>query len=171
MTARDEVLTGGRELDRLLQTLPGKMQKNINRAALRAGAAVLLPEVRQNIPVASGNLRKTARISTRAKGAEVSASVKVGGKHKGVDAWYAFLVEFGTRRHKILPKKQGGVMQFGGIKTRMVDHPGTAARPFMRPAVDAKFPEVIAAVTAKIRERLSAQGLDTPAPLPADPAE
>lgn len=165
MSTRDEVIGGGAALHALLQTLPGKLQKNINRTGLRAGAAVFLAEVKQNIPVARGALRSTARISTRARGAEVSASVKVGGKHKGVDAWYAHLVEYGTRPHKILPKTQGGAMQFGGIQTRSVDHPGTRARPFMRPAVDAKFREAIDAVQAKIRQRLAANGLNVPDPV------
>lgn len=167
MTTRDEVISGGAELDALLRTLPDRMQKNVNRTGLRAGAAVFLAEVKQNIPVSSGDLLKTARISSRAAGGGVSVSVKVGGKHKGVDGWYAHLVEYGTRPHVILPKKQGGAMQFGGIKTRLVDHPGTRARPFMRPAVDSKFPEAVAAIQAKIRQRLAAQGLNTPDPAPA----
>lgn len=171
MTTRDEAVTGGAELDRLLQTLPGKVQKNITRAALRAGAAVLLPEVKQRIPVASGNLRDTARITTRAKGGEASASVKVGGKFKGKDAWYAHLVEFGTRPHIIRPQERGGLLRFGEVIAREVRHPGTAARPFMRPAVDANFNRVIDAVTAKVRERLTREGLNSPPPLPVDPAE
>lgn len=166
MSSRDEVIAGGRELDDFLQTLAPKMQKNINRAGLRAGAAVLLEEVRQRIPVASGALRDSARITSRARGATVSASVKVGSK----TVWYAHIVEYGTRPHKILPKRQGGAMQFGGIETRLVDHPGTRGRPFMRPAIDDKFPQVVQAVAKKIRERLTRQGLNSPAPN-SDPAE
>lgn len=167
MSTRDEVVHGGRELQELLDTLPGKMQKNINRAGLRAGAAVFLAEVKQRIPVLRGALRDSARITTRAKGSEVSASVKVGNRQ----AWYAHLVEFGTRPHVIKPKNAGGTMQFGGITARSVDHPGTRARPFMRPTADDKTPEAIAAVTKKIRERLTKQGLNTPAPMPQDPVE
>lgn len=167
MSSRDEVIHGGRELDALLQTLPGKMQRNVNRAGLRAGAAVLLEEVRQRIPVDSGALRDSARITTRARGATVSASVKVGNSV----AWYAHLVEFRTRPHVIVPRRQGGVLQFGGVRTRLVDHPGTQAQPFMRPTVDTKMPEAIQAVVAKIRERLTRQGLNVPPALPADPAE
>lgn len=166
-TTRDQTIGGGEALDDLLKTLAPKLQKNITRTALRAGAAVLLAEAKRNVPVASGTLARTLRISTKNKGGEVSASVKAGGKHKGADAFYAHMVEFGTRPHKILPKVQGGAMQFGTVKTRMVEHPGTTARPFMRPAVDAKFTEAITAVREKIRERLAANGLNVPDPTPA----
>lgn len=167
MSTRDDVIGGGRELDALLQSLPVKMEKNINRSALRAGAAVMLKEVRERIPVASGALRDSARITTRAKGAGVSASVKVG----NFQAWYAHLVEFGTRPHVIKPKEPGGALQFGGQTTRSVQHPGTRARPFMRPAADAGFVPAVAAVKAKIRERLARNGLNVPEPLPPDAEE
>jgi HK97 gp10 family phage protein len=167
MTTRDQAVTGGAQLDALLRTLPEKMQKNVTRTGLRAGAAVFLSEVKQNIPVDSGALRSTARISSRNTPQGPQVSVKVGGKVKGVDAWYAHLVEFGTRPHVIKPKQQGGALQFGGITTRSVQHPGTRARPFMRPAVDAKFPEAVEAIKNKIRDRLAKQGLNVPDPAPA----
>lgn len=165
MSTREELIQGGRELDQLLQTLPGKMQKNINRTGLRAGAAVLLGEVKANIPVDSGDLLASARITSRARGADVSVSVKVGNRV----AWYAHLVEFGTRPHEIRPREQGGALQFGGVTTRSVQHPGTRPRPFMRPAVDLKLPAAIEAITAKIRDRLTRRGLNVAAPA-GDPA-
>jgi HK97 gp10 family phage protein len=165
VSARDEVLSGGRALDDLLQTLPTKMEKNIMRSALRAGAAVMLEEVKSRIPVASGALRDSARITTRGRKGQVSASVKVG----NFQAWYAHLVEFGTRPHTIRPKEQGGALQFGGTLTRSVEHPGTRGQPFMRPAADAGFTASTAAVQVKVRERLTKQGLNVPAPLPMDP--
>lgn len=167
MNARDENIIGGQQLDELLQTLPGKLQRNVNRSALRAGAAALLPEVVQRIPVDSGDLRASARITTRARGATVSASVKVGNRV----AWYAHLVEYGTRPHVIKPREPGGALQFGGVTTKSVQHPGTRPQPFMRPAIDSSLPQVVAAVTAKIRERLTRQGLDAPEALPGDPEQ
>lgn len=191
MSTTDHGIEGGRELDDLLRTLPEKMQKNVNRAGLRAGAVVLLDQVKQNIPVKSGNLRKTARISSRAKNGAVSVSVKAGGKVKGIDAWYARLVEFGTRPHLVqVSEKDRGINGRTGravsvttvnrrrslmIGTTLVgpsvQHPGSRARPFMRPAIDAKLPEALKAITAKIRERLNKQGLNTPAPIPVDPEQ
>lgn len=166
MSAQDEVIVGGRELDDLLRTLPAKMHKNINRAGLRAGAAVYLDEVKQRIPKDSGQLAASARITTRAKGDQVSASVKVG----NFVAWYAHLVEFGTRPHAI-KAQPGHAMRFGSVEVRSVNHPGTTAHPFMRPTADAKFGAAVQAVTAKIRQRLTKQGLNVPAPMPSDPEE
>lgn len=164
MSGRDEIVAGGAELDDLLRTLPVKMHRNINRAALRSGAKVYLDEVKQQIPKDSGQLRASARITTRAKGNEISASVKVG----NFVAWYAHLVEFGTRPHTI--KASGnGAMRFGGVTVREVQHPGTRAQPFMRPTADQKLGEAVQAVRLTIRKRLTKQGLAVPPPLPTDP--
>lgn len=166
MATRDEVIQGGRELADFLDTLAPKMQKNVNRAALRAGAAVFREEVRQNVPVSSGELRKSVRITTRARNGQASASVKIGNSK----AWYAHLVEFGTRPHKIEPK-DGTALSLNGNPRRAVEHPGSQGRPFVRPAVDAKFSEAVATVEKRMRELLTAQGLNRPAPLPMDPEE
>jgi HK97 gp10 family phage protein len=166
MSARDEVIGGGAELDNLLQTLPVKVHRNVNRAALRAGAAVYLEEVKRTIPKRSGLLVQSARITTRAKGGETSASVKVGNSK----AWYAHLVEFGTRPHTIRPKANGA-MRFGSVTTREVQHPGTRPQPFMRPAADSKFNEAVRAYGVKLRDRLTKQGLNAPPTLPLDPSE
>jgi HK97 gp10 family phage protein len=162
----DQIISGGRELDQLLQTLPAKIERNIMRAALRAGAATILPEVKQRIPVATGALRDSARITTKFKKGQVSASVKVG----NFVAWYAHLVEFGTQPHTITAAP-GSALNVNGTVTKSVEHPGVTGRPFMRPAADAKFAEAIQAVERKVRERLTKQGLDVPAPAPVDPEE
>lgn len=188
MTTRNENIAGGRELDELLRTLPQKMQKNINRAALRAGGQVMLAEVWSRIPSDTGDLAKTARLTSRIKGDQVSASVKVGGKYKGVDAYYAKWVEYGTRPHLVeVSDKDRGInrrtgkaislttinrqqnerrsLQIGGnLVGPSVMHPGARPRPFMRPAADAAFTESIDAVKRVIREKLTKQGLNTPSP-------
>lgn len=166
MATRDETISGGRELDDLLQTLAPKMHRNINRAGLRAGAVVFREEVRANVPVASGDLKKSVRITTRARGGQVSASVKIGNSK----AWYAHLVEFGTRPHIIKAKPRSG-LDVNGTVRREVSHPGSQGKPFVRPAVDSKFPEAVKAVENKIRQLLNKQGLNSPAPLPSDPTE
>lgn len=184
-TTTEQSLSGAQELDRLLQTLPVKMEKNIMRAALRAGAAVFLTEVRNNIPSVSGELRKSARITTRLAKGQVTASVKVGNKK----VYYASMVEFGTRPHVIsvtdadrgINRRTGRQVSLTTINRSLrlggtlvgpsVNHPGAKPHPYARPAADAAFAPAVAAITAKIRERLNAQGLDTPAPVPSDPEE
>lgn len=155
-----ENITGGQALDDLLRTLPAKMETNVMRSALRAGAVVYLAQVKQNIPVEHGDLRKSARITTRkSREGQVSASVKVGNSR----AYYAHMVEFGTRAHTIAPRARA--MQIGGqFVAGTVQHPGARPHPFMRPAADEKFSQAVAAVQKKIRDRLRAQGLDVPDP-------
>jgi HK97 gp10 family phage protein len=191
MTTRDENIQGGKELAELLETLPVKMQKNINRAGLRSMASVLLDEVKRNVPVASGDLRNSVRITSRARGAQVSVSVKAG----NAKAFYARMVEYGTKPHLVqVSDKDRGInsrtgkqisittinrqqgerrsLQIGGnLVGPSVMHPGAKGRPFMRPAVDTALPRAIEAGTQKIRERLTKQGLNAPPPMTGDPEE
>lgn len=158
-----ENITGGAALDALLQTLPAKLETNIMRSALRAGAKVYLDQVKQNIPVEHGLLRQSARITTRkTRDGQVSASVKVG----NALAFYAHMVEYGTRAHSITAR----AMTVNGNTVRSVEHPGSRPHPFMRPAADEKFSQAVAAVQAQIRKRLTKEGLDVPAAVPPDEA-
>lgn len=185
MSTQEQTVVGGRELDDLLKTLPANVEKNIMRGALRAGAAVVLPEVKQRIPIDSGQLRASARITSRYKKGDVTASVKVG----NFVAWYAHLVEFGTRPHVIkvddrdraVNRRTGRLVTISTVNRHLrlgrvlvgpsVQHPGTSAHPFMRPAIDATFNQAVAAVTKRIRERLNKRGLFTTDQTPSDPEQ
>lgn len=155
----NETISGGRQLAEFLQRLPVKMEKNVMRAALGAGAAAMRAPAKANVPVKSGKLRRSIKVSTSVKNGWVTAKLKAGGKL----APHAHLVEYGTRPHKILPKK-AGALTVGGNVVREVDHPGAKPHPFMRPAFDGYSPAAIAAVAAKVRERLTKAGIDVPAP-------
>lgn len=152
-------ITGGAQLDDFLQSLPAKVEKNIMRSALRAGGNVIRDEGRANVPVKLGNLRKSIRVSTGAKGGQVFASVKVGSKK----AWYWRFIEFGTLPHVIKPKNAGALAVTGHV-VEEIDHPGAQAKPFFRPAFDNKATAAVAAVANQVRKRLTAVGLNTPAP-------
>lgn len=155
----DQTITGGRELAQFLATLPAKVEKNIMRSALRAGAAVFREEVKATMPVDTGTLRRTVKVSVKARRGQVLASMKVGGKN----AWYAHLVEYGTRPHKITPAR-AKALRIAGYTVADVDHPGSRPHPFIRPAFDSKSSAAIAAVAAQIRKRLTAEGINAPAP-------
>lgn len=159
MANNEEVITGGRELDAFMQQLSIKVERNILRAALRAGANVIKETAKSNVPVKTGALRKSLQVTTGSKGSTVTARLKASGKV----APHAVLVEFGTRPHKIKPRRAGG-LTVGGHVVAEVDHPGSRPKPFLRPAFDGKSGAAIAAVGAKIRERLTAEGLNSPAP-------
>jgi HK97 gp10 family phage protein len=155
----EEFMSGGREFHAFLQQLPVKAEKNILRAALRAGGNEFKEEARLNVPVDDGDLRASIRVTTRSKGGTVYASLKAGGKR----APHAHLVEFDTGAHKITAKPQHA-LAFNGIAVNEVDHPGTKAQPYMRPAFDTKVRAAVAAVGVKIRQRLTKEGINTPDP-------
>lgn len=159
-------ITGGKELDELLKSLPLKIEKNIMRSALRAGAVVLLAEARANVPRKSNALYKSLRVSTRLRKGQVTASVKAGNRV----VYYALMVEFGTRAHIEKPKA-GVFMNVAGSPRKVVNHPGAAPHPFMRPAADTKFQEATRTITNTLRARLTAEGLNAPPPLPPDDNE
>lgn len=181
----DQAIIGGRELDAFLQTLPVKVERNILRAALRAGASEYKRMVQANVPVVHGVLRKSVRVTTRLKNGTVTASVKIG---NGM-AYYAHMVEYGTKPHLIsvqenekainyrLSRKRGqltrvsmrtinrNVLQIGNhFVGPTVSHPGADPHPFVRPAFDEGVNPVLEAVKKKIIERLTFAGINVPAP-------
>lgn len=146
---------GLKELDKFLQQLPAKVEKNILRSALRAGANVVKEEAKARVPVDSGLLRDGLKVSTRSRRGKVTATVKTTGKHGFIAGW----LEFGTAAHKIVGKA-GGMLSFLGKFAKGVEHPGTRPRPFMRPALDAAAQKAVIAAGEQIRRRLTKQGIN-----------
>ena len=145
------------ELNAFLQELPSKVEKNVLRGALRAGARVVQAEAKANVPVDTGTLRAGLKVSTGGKGGMVMAKVKATGKHAFVAPW----LEFGVGAHAITARK-GGWLFFGGAFAKSVDHPGIAPRPFMRPALDSRAQAAVVAAGEYMKQRLASKhGLDT----------
>lgn len=157
--ASDTHVTGLKELQAFLDALPAKMEKNIMRSALRAGANVVKVEAQQQLAshgnVKTGLLSKGLKVSTRAKRGLVTATVKAKGKHGRIAHW----IEFGTAAHTIAGK-DGKALVFAGGVYKAVHHPGIRPAPFMRPALDGKSGAAVVAVGEAIKARLTKQGLD-----------
>lgn len=145
-------IKGGKELDAFLKTLPAKMEKNIMRSALRKGANEIATDAKANVPVDSGDLKASIKVSTSSRRGWVTARVRT-------PLRYAHLVEFGTSAHVIKPDGKG-VLSFNGIFASAVNHPGAKKKPFMRPALDHKSAAAIVAVGNQIRARLTKQGIN-----------
>ena len=139
------------ELQRALQALPVRIEKNVMRGAVNAGGQVFRKEARANVPVKSGDLRKSIRVSVRVstKAGVIDGTVKAGDRK----AFYAHMVEFGTQRH-IIKARKGGMLNIGGRLVAQVDHPGARAKPFMRPAFDKGSNASVQAFADYIRKRL-----------------
>ena len=160
----DPVVTGLAELQKFLDQLPVKLEKNILRGAMRAGAKEQLAEARLQVPIESGGkhpgaLRDSLRIKTSARRGVVKATVTAGSKL----AFYARFVEFGTAAHFIKPKARKSLF-FAGIMAEVINHPGAKKRPFMRPALDLSAQKAVDAVGAYIRTRLTKEGIEVPGP-------
>lgn len=152
MTTR---VKGLAELQRMLDTLPPKIERNIMRGAMRAGAAVIMRHAKAAVPVDAGLLRESLRVSARARGGQVTATVIAGGP----STFYARFVEYGTKPHTITAKNRKG-LSVGGLFFKSVDHPGARPRPFMRPAMDTQAQAALVAVGEYVKMRLTKQGLD-----------
>lgn len=148
-------IKGGKELQEFLNTLAPKIERNIMRGAVRAGAGVILQEAKSNVSIDSGDLRDSLRVTTSAKKGRVTASVKAGNKKVFYSGW----VEFGTAAHSITARGNRA-LSFGGLFTKSVLHPGARAKPFLRPSLDSKANEAIEEVGKYIGKRLTKQGIN-----------
>lgn len=170
---------GMAELQKMLDTLPAMIERNILRGAMKAAAKPVLAAAKQNAAVASGELRDSLRITDsvrKGNKAQVYAAVKT-------DAFYARFVEFGTESHliKVSDKprrmtrrgmkqysmttinkmvKNGSLLIGGNLVGPVVSHPGAKPHPFMRPALDAQANAAVTAAGEYIKKRLTKKGLD-----------
>lgn len=172
-------IKGLADLQAALDALPAKIEANIMRGALRAGAKVMLTEAKRLAPVGEPNaenarlyggrpglLRDSIRIKTRMRRGQVSASVVAGDKTTdGGVPFYARFVEYGTAAH-VIQAGPGKYLPLGNGYVKSVQHPGARAQPFMRPALDMGTTAAVAAAADYIRQRLATKhGVDVPAPL------
>lgn len=145
-------IRGGKELREALETLPKKLEKNIMRSAMRAGAKVIADEAKKNLD--DEWLRKTVKISTNSRNGQVTGKIKTIGK----GAYVTRFIEFGTARHLIKPKnkKRLAFRAKSGdyVVTGLVSHTGMQGKPFLRPAMDSKSKEALNAIVNKIQSRL-----------------
>lgn len=181
---------GFNELQKFLDELPAKMEANIMRAAMRAGANVIREAAKANL--ASNNSIKTKSlydnlsVSTRImKTGQVVARVSAHSDPTNLAMW----VEYGTAAHYIkVPdearptrKKRNGTVKMVSMKymNKMVNrgslviggnfvgasvhHPGAKPKPYMRPAFDNYADKALLAVGEAIKKRLNKQGLNSSA--------
>ena len=167
-------ITGLAELQKALDQLPEKLQRNVLRGALRQGAKVQLARARALAPVAdpsgrnkaefkgyAGALRDSLRISTSTRGGIVRSHVTAGTSKTNKLPYYAVMVERGTAAHFIKPKHRKSLF-FAGLNREVIHHPGAKKKPFMRPALDGTVQAAGAAIAAYLRRKLEKEGLDVP---------
>src|SRR3990167_6915767 len=123
-------------LDKLLSELPDDVSQKIGEKALREGAKIILEEAQNLVP--EGRTGKLADSLAIKKIKMTNPAMRVYARRtKGLGGWHANLVEFGTKPHKIRN------VSLGGKFFKVIEHPGTPPRPFMRPAFIGKQAETL----------------------------
>lgn len=172
--SRNIPIKGLKELDAVLATLPDKMQTSAYRSALTAAAAVIGKEARLRAPKKTGGLAKSIKWSTR-RLEDGTFRASIGPKkHPSKHGFLGLFHEYGVAAHAIAstPKGVGRVGLNAAIGAGNVSqviqkplkindgfatwvmHPGHAAQPFMRPALDAKADEAVQAFADRIKRFL-----------------
>ena len=114
---------------RLDQAALRRVITNASRRELTEAARQVVNRAKVLAPVDTGRLRASIRADPP-RIFSLRGSVTVGS-----DVEYSGYVNDGTRPHTIRPRRTGGVLRFqvGGqvVFARVVNHPGTRARPFL----------------------------------------
>lgn len=145
-----QTVRGAKQLDDLLRLLPRKIVAKHLRKALRAGANVIKDEARRHAPVRADEARKTfAAPDRKRKGFKVVKARPPGFLRRQIIV--------GFRRQQV---ETGMTVSIGPSKAAfygLFQELGTsrqAARPFLRPALDVKADEAIAAIGAELAKAL-----------------
>ena len=138
MTEQTVQLTGFTELAAALRELPQRVAKNALRSAVNAGATEIRKQVRLNAPVDTGLLKKNI---FQKQIREASGPTK---------QTFAVGVRQGNARNKDGSKKElpyyWRFIEFGTSKL--------PAKPFVRPAFEAKKEDAVEAIKNKLDERI-----------------
>lgn len=163
---------GLKELDAFLSALPKKLETGAYRAGLTAAAAVVRDEAKLRAPKRTGKMARAIRSSSPRKNQDGTFSIKVYVDGRREHGFLGIFHEYGVSPHfikagdagmsaKLLSRasRRGDVT--GEVATKKlkigdnyisgsVIHPGHAAQPFMRPALDAKWQQAVEAFRVRI---------------------
>jgi HK97 gp10 family phage protein len=119
------VLTGDKDLDRLLGALPAKMQKKFVRSALRKAGKIVLSKARDAVPVETGALKKGLKLRalkrqkyrigvavehpTRERLAELQKDEAKGERIRTEKGYYPAAVEYGAPHAPARPHLRRGL--------------------------------------------------------------
>lgn len=132
-----------------LEQRGGNVKRELT-GALREGGEVIAREARAK--TSSTEVAEAIEVTTvETRGEKVRVAVHVG------DKWAAALarwIEYGTQAHTIRARRRTALL-YGDRYAGAVRHPGTAARPFMRPAFDERERAAQEAVRRRLARAVS----------------
>lgn len=160
---------GKASVNAFIGSIPREIETKVLRGAARAAANVVADEARERTQ--SHEVRGAIKVATRKEEGRVIAKVQV----KGPGAYIAPWEEYGTAPHFISvdesqrngmsvrrinqQHKAGSLVINGQFVGATVLHPGARPHPFLRPALDIKEGEAIAAAHGYIRSRVTRSGI------------
>lgn len=168
----ERYVTGLDETLAVLSQFPAQMERAAVRQGMTAAARVIRDEARLRAPKKTGLMAKAIRSGSPRRMADGTYSVSVrltGNNH----AFLGLFHEYGTSPHFITAgdsdqsarrltqaaRREGSsdvgeqaLVINGNFVRGAVMHPGTAPRPFMRPALDIKAEEAVDALGDKIKD-------------------
>lgn len=165
--SRNSPVRGGKEIAATLTALGKRVETQAIRSGLTAAGAVVRDEARVRAPKQSGKMAKSIKTGSprRNQDGSYSVSVRLVGDH----AYLGFFHEYGVAAH-LIARTAGGEGRVavrkaadgkGTITARplkigdryvsgILQHPGHAAHPFLRPALDAKAEDAVEAFRNKV---------------------
>lgn len=155
MAARRSIkVSGTKELDRVLRDLPKQNARRAVNGAVRSAAAVIRREIVQRAPDGAnaphpryGELKKNIRVTVEKTGTALRAIVHTG------SAFWARFIEFGTAVRVVRTRRPGKRQILSDGQTFFGrEVPPMRARPFFRPAFDAKAQEAVDRLAERLGE-------------------
>jgi len=156
-------VVGDKELARRIEQLIADDLPPMLEQALAAGAMLVSNDAKHRAPYRTGNLRRSIHVGGHER-PEVGEDI--GGNHHdpdgaevlvGTSVEYAKWVEYGTAAHLIRPRQKKALWWKDlPHPVRLVSHPGTQAKPFLRPAMDSQRDAVAKAAGEALKGLLQA---------------
>ncbi|MBO9724314.1 MAG: HK97 gp10 family phage protein [Novosphingobium sp.] len=164
-------VAGLADVNAFLSAFPKNVQKNAVRSALRQAAVQIAREAEQRAP---GRIANSIKVGSAKANEDGTVSIRIYvDERKGSIGFVGYFMEYGVAPHLIARTGKGegrvavrrakegkgkvknGVMKIGDrYVSGTIHHPGHAAHPFMRPALDAKATQAIQAFADTIQSYL-----------------
>jgi len=160
---------GGAAVRRYIAQLPSELERKVLRGAARAGGRIILDDAKDRS--ISSDVDEALVMRTKAEAGRITVKITV---RKGWGRAIANWLEYGTDAHfiSIAKDERGGKsvarinattkrsMIIGGqFVGETVFHPGARPHPFLRPALDIKGAEAIAAAQSFINAHVTRSGI------------
>lgn len=161
-------------VDKLIIEL-GKLGANVQKSivgSVRAGARTIQQAAEANArSITAGHTGRRKHVALRVrmrKGVGANGSYAVASVYPAKGFAELRPIETGTRSGWRWARRKGPFVFFAGnrqIVTRLIKHPGTAARPWLRPAFDSRKNDAVKAIGDALRDaveraRVVAEGSD-----------